>query len=229
MVLKQNVNWNSIVKAIRIYTKESKMLKVDGSDIKWKNADLFRNCQYLDVTKYFDLRNNTPLQIFVETYRIHREIYIYIQPKNIATFRLLKTARLGYSGNIIGTQSALIPRRVSMILKIFQTLNTEKDGKCKEYPFNGFKNFGHCDYNFLQNVSKEKYNVTPFWGVETFANVSKPAIYPDQDWFGFADLFDGTKETSCFLPCLSTKVKFIETLNKMLILIVRSMDCSCQM
>ena len=208
MILEQNENWSSVLKDIGIYTANLQLLNIPEKEIRWSKADLFGRCQYINFEEYFNFNLHKPLQMFVRTTKIKRETFLHIEPKNLKTVRLIKKTRLGYSGNIIENKIPQAPREIKVIIKISQIVNTEEDGECRNYPFGKYQTFGDCDLEFLQNITKNHYNITPFWVVESFENVSIPSIYVHRNWSGFGDLIDGTRESPCYPPCLTNKVRF---------------------
>ena len=101
------------------------------------------------------------------------------------------------------------PTYHSSILSISQTIDTEKDEdkNCKNYPYLNFSSYGDCD-NFYVQQKIQNYDIVPFWATTDFDNVTKlyngSLFYsPFKPW-GF--LIDGSEESNCSLPCLSTKV-----------------------
>ena len=119
--------------------------------------------------------------------------------------RSLTSAMLCYSGENIKNDYLTAPRMISVMLKISQTIFTEEVGDCQNYPTGRFQNYGECDQNFVLQYTRENYNLTPFWAVNSLKKVSEAQFY-EGNLTGYDDLIDGTKESDCMHPCLSTKV-----------------------
>ena len=103
------------------------------------------------------------------------------------------------------------PTSHSSILKISQTIDTEEDEdkNCKNYPYLNFSSFGDCDDSYVQQKIK-KYDIVPFWATTDFDKVTK--LYNGSHYYNpfkpWAFLIDGSVESNCSIPCLSTKVIF---------------------
>ena len=62
---------------------------------------------------------------------------------------------------------------------------------------------GKCQKKFLMNLVL--FGFIPFWTVDNFENVTE-LKYDEKHAVGFGDLVDGTDNSDCTLPCLTTKV-----------------------
>ena len=58
------MKWDEIVSFVRVHTIGHKNLIVSGKNITWPIAEQFPSCQVLDLFDYFDMKDNTPKQIF---------------------------------------------------------------------------------------------------------------------------------------------------------------------
>ena len=58
------MKWDEIVSFVRVHTIGHKNLIVSGKNITWPVAEQFPSCQVLDLFDYFDMKDNTPKQIF---------------------------------------------------------------------------------------------------------------------------------------------------------------------
>ena len=58
------MKWDEIVSFVRVHTIGHKNLIVSGKNVTWPIAEQFPSCQVLDLFDYFDMKDNTPKQIF---------------------------------------------------------------------------------------------------------------------------------------------------------------------
>ena len=74
-----------------MYTTEKMWLQVFAENMTWSKFDQFPSCQILNISKYFNFQEHTPLQIFI---------------------RLAKLDNIGVSISFLETNKALLSRRL---------------------------------------------------------------------------------------------------------------------
>ena len=102
-------------------------------------------------------------------------ISIYLEDKNKALKRPLKTSMLDYSGPDISNPDISKPRKEKVILRIFQSLDSEldKDKNCVNYPNEKYSSYVECDESYVYNQFATKYKpVLPFWAVKDLKKVT---------------------------------------------------------
>ena len=99
--------------------------------------------------------------------------------------------------------------------------NLDDDKKCKNYPHGKFSSYRKCDEAFVRKMFVHKYKLMPFWVANHMEEVTvqrcvkcivKFLISFSISYFSFhigpsdGDYLDGTYESLCPRPCLTTKV-----------------------
>ena len=66
------------------------------------------------------------------------------------------------------------PTKHSSILKISQTLDSDKDRdkNCSNYPTANYFSYKKCDEEFVHSIVYSKYGFVPFWSTNNLQNVS---------------------------------------------------------
>ena len=78
--------------------------------------------------------------------------------------------------------------------------------QCRNYPTEEFSSFSDCDSQFVRRED-DAAGVVPFWAAEDLAEVTNITVKPpNYDELLLWNLFDGSLESNCHKPCLSTKV-----------------------
>ena len=84
---------------------------------------------------------------------------------------------MSYQGPEIKNKDLIKGKHVSVVMHIFQEINTEKNPKarCKNYPYKNFWNYSECDKNFVyENILKNTFGgYMPFWATEDLSNVTQ--------------------------------------------------------
>ena len=88
----------------------------------------------------------------------------------------------------------------------------DKSINCKNYPYKNYKSFRDCDKAFIQHeVSQHSSGIIPFWETTNLSQVT------EHQWINSSALAlfyiaEGTTESNCPQPCLSTKVIIIKSI-----------------
>ena len=98
-------------------------------------------------------------------------------------------------------------REVKTLIRLSQDIIPERDLRCKNYPYNHFKKYKDCDEEFVMKEVKLRRNVTPVvWATTDLESVTK-LYHVDGSELMMSYFFQGTLVSSCYKPCVSTKVK----------------------
>ena len=200
---------------------------MNSEDISWSKIPQYPACQILDVMDYFlDYKEEQILQLYILMNQVPDiGVSIYFEEKNKVSSRHLKTNMLSFEGHIYEFNDLLVPQYMNGILNFQQNIFSEKEKNkhCKNYPFEGFSSFGDCDKKYLNEKFVNFYKIMPFWATLNLSEVTSYRLifytlilnkncpfllfsyYVGED---FVDFFDGTLESPCFQPCVSTKVFF---------------------
>ena len=101
---------------------------------------------------------------------------------------------------------------------IFSEQDEEK--KCKNYPNADFLSYKKCDEDFIHKEMKNIFDVIPFWATGILSEVTTLKT-ETKSLFQYAD---GTNESPCPKPCLSTKVSNYFGIAKLQITLFRFME-----
>ena len=97
-------------------------------------------------------------------------------------------------------------REVKTLIRLSQDIIPERDLRCKNYPYNHFKKYKDCDEEFVMKEVKLRRNVTPVWATTDLESVTK-LYHVDGSELMMSYFFQGALVSSCYKPCVSTKVK----------------------
>lgn len=219
-------NWTDIVYDLSIYTDNLNQYYLSDLpyDIEWSKIPQYPACQILDFTKYFNFKNESVLQIFINLNKVTDVgVSIFFEEKIKVLSRRLKTNMLSYDGPSFHYDDLGVPQDKKGIFSFHQNIYSEEEEKkqCKNYPFNGSASFKDCDENFFHDKFVNQYKVMPFWIATDLSEVTNHRYKSDLLFFNlirillfissyegedFVDIFDGTWGSPCFNPCLSTMV-----------------------
>ena len=89
---------------------------------------------------------------------------------------------------------------------IFSEQDEEK--KCKNYPNADFLSYKKCDEDFIHKEMKNIFDLIPFWatGILSEVNTLSEVTTLKTETKSLFQYADGTNESPCPKPCLSTKV-----------------------
>ena len=96
-------------------------------------------------------------------------------------------------------------REIKTLVHISQDILPERDLGCKNYPYNQYNSYKDCDEDYLLKEVNRRRNVTPVWATEDLEAVTK-LHYVDGSEILMSYFFEGNLVSSCFKPCVSTKV-----------------------
>ena len=142
----------------------------------WKLLPEYPACYSINLKDYFDMNTAVPKQIFISISRHDNlGISIYLEDKNKALRRPLKASMLDYTGPDISNPDLTKPRSERVILRIFQSIDSEfdKDKNCVNYPNDTYSSYIECDEKYVYNQFATKYKpVQPFWAVKDLREVT---------------------------------------------------------
>ena len=169
-------DWTEILDYVRFRSIEHNWFKIKSSLINWSLIPQCPTCQTLDVTKYLDLKNNTPLYLkfaFKKVPNVSMTLLIEDKRKALSK-RSLRSNIMDYEGAQIQL-NLMKPMSLDYYLTISQMIDIEThSGKaCKNYPSQDFKSYSDCDEEFVYDQMKHEYNLMPFWAAKKFDEVTK--------------------------------------------------------
>ena len=97
-------------------------------------------------------------------------------------------------------------REIKTLVHMSQEIQPERDLGCKNYPYNHYNSYKDCDEEYLLKEVKHRRNVTPVWATEDLEAVTKLHVDHNEPEIMMSYFFEGTLISSCFKPCVSTKV-----------------------
>ena len=147
-----------------------------GDEIKWPLIMQFPMCQTINLSQYFNLKQNTPKQIvFKFNVMKNMAVSLSIGDSNFSTNRTLKSQMETYSGPTIEHNNLAIPVIKRFSLRLTQTLDSEDqiDMNCTNYPNDKFSSFKECDENYVLNILNNTFDgIVPFWATRDLGKVT---------------------------------------------------------
>ena len=136
-------------------------------------------------------------------------VSLYVEERNKALrMRKLKQNMFAYLGPPLKIGRA--QRKLRIMLSLAQTIDTEDnpEKQCRMYPHGGFDNYSDCDEDFLYQQFKNTFKIMPFWVTRDIDEVTLKKVQAQEDAkeLTVQDFIDGTVDSPCYRPCLSTKV-----------------------
>ena len=169
-------NWSGIVDHFDITTIDSKTIIVNGKDIAWSILPQYPACQTVDLSDYFDFKNNIPSYINIYFNKVpNLAIQLHIEDtKRSLSRRTLLSNLFNYGGIPLVIEKLTIGKFYSFALALSETINLETDeGKhCTNYPTEKFASYRACDMDFVYNKMKNTYKIMPFWAAKTLDEVT---------------------------------------------------------
>ena len=167
----------------------------------------------VNVSQYFDVKEKRIRQIFFKFNKINNiGVQILIEDEKRVCSRTVKDNLLSYTGPAIDHHNLGNPTLKKFMIQFSQNRYSKKDKskKCEVYPTDMFSTYNDCDENFILNTMRKYYKFIPVWATNDIKNVTKYAIYEEEDGISrpvnYDDLYDGTKVSPCTLPCTSTQI-----------------------
>ena len=103
---------------------------------------------------------------------------LFIEEKVKKLKRTLKAAKTSYTGPFLKIYSLDQPRKISVLIKFSQTIHSERDRStpCKNYPYEKFESYSHCDEVFVYNKVLEISGFIPFWTARSLDETTKQGL-----------------------------------------------------
>ena len=151
---------------------------VFGKNISWSPLPHYPNCQVFDLTKYWNLENNSAQSVKFYFYqKPNVSVSLFVEDKYRALAkRSLKSETTGQEGTQMLIQNLNQKNQYRRFyLSLSQTRNLEMDPgvSCKNYPTNEFSNYQDCDESFVYNLMKNDYKIMPFWAARKLDEVTR--------------------------------------------------------
>ena len=132
---------------------------------------------------------------------------IYLEDKNLKTFRTLRSSRFSYSGPAIGSPDLNDTQAISYLIKFSQMINTPSNpnNPCRYYPNEEFESFEECDAKFVRERIRKDMNFIPFWATKNLTEVTKIA-FSNKRKAEYMKYALGMINSPCLNPCTLTQV-----------------------
>ena len=172
-------NWSDIVRKIKMKCFASKEIwTVFGKNISWSPLPHYPNCQVFDLTKYWNLANNSAQYVKFYFYKKPNvSVSLFVEDKNRALAkRSLKSQITSQEGTQMLIQNLNQKNQYRRFyLSLSQTRNLEMDPgvSCKNYPTKEFSNYQDCDESFVYNLMNNDYKIMPFWAARKLDEVTR--------------------------------------------------------
>ena len=103
---------------------------------------------------------------------------LFVEEKVKNLKRTLKSAKSNYIGPSLKIYSFDQPRKISVLLKFSQTIYSERDisKPCRNYPYERFENYSHCDETFVYNEVLKISGFIPFWTARSLDETTKQGL-----------------------------------------------------
>ena len=208
----------SLLKQIAFYTHSNENVELSNSELQ---SLLFlqpsypdTNCLLFDFSKKKSLNEKRLIQIrfnFKQTDNLDTTALVRIVDRNT----LLDRASYSYSGVSIKTDLRE-SKKLRYVVTLKQNIYVEEDESkgCKNYPFNGFANYGSCDEDFVSRSLREvgPPHFVPFWATKNWSLVTNLTVLSHEEVYNMSVLwnknyeciFDGTSVSDCPVPCTTT-------------------------
>ena len=172
------------------------------------------NCLLFDFSKNKSLNEKRLIQIrfnFKQTDNLDTTALVRIVDRNT----LLDRASYSYSGVSIKTDLRE-SKKLRYVVTLKQNIYVEEDESkgCKNYPFNGFANYGSCDEDFVSRSLRDvgPSHFVPFWATKNWSLVTNLTVLSHEEVYNMSVLwnknyeciFDGTSVSDCPVPCTTT-------------------------
>ena len=198
-----------------IKLESTKGVKLINETIPEQLGLQYVHCTDLDLSDFFNLEKHIPSQLLFTFNIVGVGVTIYVDDINRKASRTLRSSRLVYNGSPLQNLNLTKQLKFQYYFKLSQVINIDSNVKmpCRNYPNGEFQTFEECDQNFVFRQVKRKYNSTPFWATKNYEEVTAmlKADYNAMDMLKYPM---GEIESSCYTPCVSTKVldiKILET------------------
>ena len=208
----------SLLKQIAFYTHSNENVELSNSELQ---SLLFlqpsypdTNCLLFDFSKKKSLNEKRLIQIrfnFKQTDNLDTTALVRIVDRNT----LLDRASYSYSGVSIKTDLRE-SKKLRYVVTLKQNIYVEEDESkgCKNYPFNGFADYGSCDEDFVSRSLREvgPPHFVPFWATKNWSLVTNLTVLSHEEVYNMSVLwnknyeciFDGTSVSDCPVPCTTT-------------------------
>ena len=208
----------SLLKQIAFYTHSNENVELSNSELQ---SLLFlqpsypdTNCLLFDFSKKKSLNEKRLIQIrfnFKQTDNLDTTALVRIVDRNT----LLDRASYSYSGVSIKTDLRE-SKKLRYVVTLKQNIYVEEDESkgCKNYPFNGFADYGSCDEDFVSRSLREvgPPHFAPFWATKNWSLVTNLTVLSHEEVYNMSVLwnknyeciFDGTSVSDCPVPCTTT-------------------------
>ena len=182
---------------------------VSGKDIAWPKVQKIHGCATFDPNEHFAMGEGGELFITVaKTYNLGMSVYI--EDSMVTVSRTLKANSKAYTGAKLSLADLSQTWTKKFLLSVSQSdlsQTSDRPQSCVHYPTKEYPTYRHCDDSFLSDVCRS-LNLTPFWATEDLSQVTSATSRPGKvTQLDLWNLFDGSRQSDCPLPCLATSVR----------------------
>ena len=202
MLAATNFDWPSLISKIEYFDGKDGTEKYLRPILQQK----IHGCITLDPNDYFpEMVEGGELFLTVNKTE-NLGLSVYIEDRELTVSRSLKSNSVAYTGAKVSLADLGQTWNKKYLLSLSQSQGVERSG-CANYPSQEFSSYSHCDAAFLSQLSQD-LNLTPFWAAANLSQVTRETADPGQEgrlllW----SLFDGSLESDCAKPCLTTSVR----------------------
>ena len=201
-----------ILYSIEIYTITNKLIIIPAKNIDWAKRPKFPSCFTIDIVQEIEIEEKGIQQVFFLFHKIPNiSIDIWMEDRSTISARSIKASMLSTKGFNIFSEDLGMPMRNRYIFEFKQNTFSEEDEEkgCKNYPWKEYSSYRDCDDSFVSD-QLGVYPFIPVWATDDLKVVTNHTFFDkgkDEDTFHLLiDLYDGTRMSSCPLPCTSTTV-----------------------
>ena len=172
-------DFGKVVKEIGLVPSNgNNKLVILGEDIEWSMIIAYSACKTVDISKIWNLKENSPLYIYFQFNEIDNlGVSLKVEDRKMSlNNRKLRSQTVSYEGASLVVDELKSPKYMKVFLDISQTIkleNYDEGVQCKNYPTAKFKSFSDCDEEFVYNTMKTEYEIMPFWAARTLDEVTK--------------------------------------------------------
>ena len=167
--------FKSILSEIHVWTTNHSWMIRDKINLT-TITPTFPLCQTLDLHDYFNLKDRTPLVIWLalnQTESVGVSFRIEDRLKRVK--RAIMSQLKSYSGPVLSIKDLGVPRQIESLVVLSQTKFSEKDeeNQCRNYPYANYQGFEDCDFDWVQKELSKLSSVVPFWASRNMEAVTK--------------------------------------------------------
>ena len=202
MLAATNFDWPSLITKIEYFDGKEGTVEYLKPSLRQK----IHGCITLDPNDYYSMTEGGELFITVNKTE-NLGLSVYIEDREMTVSRALKSNSAAYSGAKLSLANLGESWNKKFLLSLHQSQAVEGSSGCVNYPTSQFSSYSQCDDDFVSTVC-QALHLTPFWAASNLSEVTRETADPGEAarlelW----SLFDGSRESDCAWPCLTTSVR----------------------